>query len=279
MHRFAPLAAALGLALALPARAQEPPVIALAPADTFPTSWNASLVQLPNAPAVFAVVCPPGGTLDVTVWGTDEYTDDSGICMAAVHAGLFGVDGGVATLERRPGRSSYRGSVRHGVTTHDYPAWPRGFRFLRVAPPAADPRDVATIEGVIDAWYGAISGPVGAPRDWARDAALYLPGAVFVVAGEGPAPRSVTPSGFARESDGFLVQSGFVEREIHRLTHEFGRLAHVWSTYEWETADGGTGRGINSIHLWHDGNRWWITHATWDAETPQRPIPARYLPE
>lgn len=144
--------------------------------------------------------------------------------------------------------------------------------------PSSVPSDATSIDGVIDAWYGAISGPVGAPRDWARDAALYLPGAVFVIAGEGATPRSVTPSQFAEESDEFLVRSGFVEREIHRSTRQFGRVAHVWSTYEWETADGQTGRGINSIHLWHDGVRWWITHATWEGETPDRPIPAEFLP-
>lgn len=83
---------------------------------------------------------------------------------------------------------------------------------------------------------------------------------------------------FADENDAFLVRSGFVEREIHRLTHRYGQVGHVWSTYEWETADGETGRGINSIHLWYDGDRWWITHATWANETPQRPIPPEYLP-
>lgn len=277
MHRLPPLAAALGLALAPPLFAQGP-TVTTAPPDTVRATWNSGLDQFRSAPAVLAVVCPPGGTLEENVWGTDEYTDDSGICKAAVHAGLFDLNGGVAVLERRPGLGSYRGSVRHGVTTSDYPAWPRGFRFLRVVAAPADPADAATIDGVLNAWYGAISGPVGAPRDWARDAALYLPGAVFAIAGEGGAPRTATPSAWARENDAGLVRSGFVEREIHRLIHEFGRMAHVWSTYEWETADGETGRGINSIHLWHDGQRWWITHATWDNETPERPIPPEYLP-
>ena len=42
---------------------------------------------------------------------------------------------------------------------------------------------------------------------------------------------------------------------------------------------GDTGRGINGLHLVHDGERWWITHATWDNETAERPIPAEYLPD
>ena len=150
-------------------------------------------------------------------------------------------------------------------------------------PPAdvqADPADVGTIDGIVGAFYDVVSGPPGQPRQWDRDATLYWPGTVFTVPedGEGPGFHNVTPAGFAEESDRFLVESGFVEREIHRETYRFGPVAQVWSTYEWRTADGTTGRGINGLHLVHDGGRWWITHATWDTETADRPIPAEYLP-
>ncbi|MGH7563066.1 MAG: hypothetical protein ACREK5_01400 [Gemmatimonadota bacterium] len=145
----------------------------------------------------------------------------------------------------------------------------------------ADPADVATIDGIVGAFYEVVSGPAGEPRQWDRDATLYWPGTVFTVPedGEGPGFHNVTPAAFADESDRFLVESGFVEREIHRETHRFGPVAQVWSTYEWRTADGETGRGINGLQLLHDGERWWITHATWDNETAERPIPEEYLPD
>ncbi len=142
--------------------------------------------------------------------------------------------------------------------------------------------DVTTIDGIIAAWYEVISGPVGAPRDWGRDATLYLPGIAFTPVEAGPDDTyfttTVAKNDWVREADPFLVESGFVEREIHRVTHRFGGIAHVWSTYEWETAHGRSGRGINSIHLFYDGQRWWITHATWDSERPENPIPPEYLP-
>ena len=144
------------------------------------------------------------------------------------------------------------------------------------------PADVETIDGIIAAWYEVVSGPVGAPRDWSRDATLYLPGIAFTPAEIGPDGRptaaTISKEDWVREADAFLVQSGFVEREIHRVTRRFGNIAHVWSTYAWETAEGERGRGINSIHLFHDGDRWWITHATWDNERPDNPIPPEYLP-
>ncbi len=146
----------------------------------------------------------------------------------------------------------------------------------------AQPEDVESIDGLIAAFYDVISGPAGAPRDWGRDATLYLPGIAFTPAGVDSAGRpraaAVAKDDWVREADPFLTQSGFVEREIHRVTKRFGNIAQVWSTYEWETADGQTGRGVNSIHLYHDGARWWITHATWDSERHDNPIPPEYLP-
>lgn len=143
----------------------------------------------------------------------------------------------------------------------------------------ADPADVGTLDGIVAAFYDVVSGPSGVPRQWERDATLYRPGTAFTIADSSGAYHNVTPAEFAGETDAFLTRSGFVEREIHRETHRFGSVAQVWSTYEWRTADGVTGRGINGIHLVHDGQRWWITHATWDDETPERPIPEEYLPD
>jgi hypothetical protein len=155
----------------------------------------------------------------------------------------------------------------------------------RVTVPVVDPRpeDVGTIDGIVSAFYEVISGPVGRPRDWGRDATLYLEPMSFTIATEDPdtgepAARTISKQQFVDESDAFLVETGFTEREIHRETRQFGNIAHVWSTYEWTTADGQTGRGINGMDLFHDGNRWWITHATWDSERGGDPIPDEYLP-
>ena len=76
-------------------------------------------------------VCPPQGTL-MAVYGTDSYTDDSGACSAAVHAGLITVaEGGVVTIVIGPGRSSYVGSARNGVTSQSFGSWSGSFSFDR----------------------------------------------------------------------------------------------------------------------------------------------------
>jgi hypothetical protein len=148
---------------------------------------------------------------------------------------------------------------------------------------AALPADVETIDGIVHAFYAVISGPIGQPRDWGRDATLYLEPMSFTVVSLDPesgkpVARTISKQEFVDENDAWLVESGFSEREIHRETRGFGNIAHVWSTYEWNTEDGQSGRGINGIDLFHDGSRWWITHATWESEREDNPIPPEYLP-
>ena len=103
--------------------------------------------------------------------------------------------------------------------------------------PAVPPRpdDVATIDGMVKAYYEVVSGPKGRPRDWARDRTLYIKDIRFVpvdVEKDGRVvPRIVDHQTFAESSNG-LAKEGFFEYEIHRVTERYGPIAHVWSTYE-----------------------------------------------
>jgi hypothetical protein len=63
----------------------------------------------------FVHLCPAGGS-QRAIWGTDLYTDDSPVCVAAVHVGAIGfAAGGRVTFEVRPGSSGYVGTLRNGV--------------------------------------------------------------------------------------------------------------------------------------------------------------------
>ncbi len=76
------------------------------------------------------------------------------------------------------------------------------------------------------------------------------------------------------------MKRAFSSAAIHNTTESFGDIAQVFSTYESRhTKDGKPfQRGINSIQLVKDGNRYWIVTILWDGETPATPIPAKYLP-
>lgn len=88
-------------------------------------------------------LCPGEATTAGNVWGVEDYTDDSGICQAAVHAGAIPRTGGVVTLRSLPGRSSYAGALRNGIRSSVFDAWPGSFRFEGVAANAASPASAA----------------------------------------------------------------------------------------------------------------------------------------
>ena len=87
-----------------------------------------------NDDAVLTYACPRGGPLGIQpgpVWGNVVYTDDSAVCVAAVHAGaLTSAEGGSARIVIRPGRDAYDGTTRNGVTTIPFQAWPGSFEVL-----------------------------------------------------------------------------------------------------------------------------------------------------
>lgn len=148
---------------------------------------------------------------------------------------------------------------------------------------AADPKDVSTIDGIVKAFYETITGPKGAPRQWGRDRTLYVPDVRYVGMSEqdGKIRYGVTNhQQYVNATNESFVTKGFTEHEINRVTHRFGNVVHVFSTYEFTNDDrSDTGRGINSIELFWDGTRWWIAFASWDEETPTKPIPKEFLPK
>ncbi len=88
------------------------------------SSWSADAKQLRGQNgSIFTFRCPKGGRAH-TIWGSGIYTDDSSVCTAAVHAGwITRASGGMVKIRIRPGRSSYKGTRRHGITSHRWGRW------------------------------------------------------------------------------------------------------------------------------------------------------------
>ena len=149
-----------------------------------------------------------------------------------------------------------------------------------------NPADVESIDAIITALYDVISGDAGVARDWDRFLSLFVPGATLSPVGRPPGEsayrrRVITPDEYAGGIGESLEANGFHEVEIHRVTEEYGRIAHAFSTYESRRMASDpepSARGINSIQLMNDGSRWWVVSIFWLGEGPDHPIPARYLP-
>jgi hypothetical protein len=147
--------------------------------------------------------------------------------------------------------------------------------------PTAKAEDVASIDAIITTLYAVISGPVGQARDWARMRSLFVPGGRLMPtrtqAGKS-AVRLMEVNDYIALAGPNLERGGFHEKEIARVTEQFGPIAHVFSTYAGKmAADTVETRGINSIQLLHDGTRWWVMNVYWAAETKDLPLPPKYL--
>lgn len=149
----------------------------------------------------------------------------------------------------------------------------------------ANPADVASIDAIIKAVYDAISGEAGQKRDWDRFRNLFYKDARLIPSGKNAqtgiiGARSLSTEDYIARASPNMEKDGFFEREKARRTEIYGNIAHVFSTYESFRKAGEKKpfmRGINSFQLLNDGMRWWIVTIYWQAETPDNPIPKKYL--
>ena len=134
----------------------------------------------------------------------------------------------------------------------------------------------ATLDQLTKALDDAITGAGDKDRTCLRQ--LMMPDVRLVLL-RGPAPRYLTLDNWidAMRNRGSVVMS---ERQIKVETQTFGRMAHLWCTYEVRAnpEDMGVVRGINSIQAVYDGKHWHIVEVMWQDESPTEPIPEKYLP-
>lgn len=145
---------------------------------------------------------------------------------------------------------------------------------LTLLPPSAAaqgarPEDVSSIDGIMQAYYEAVSGPAGGVVDVARDQSLHHPNAWVAIARTDQSGRPTVRVMTLAEYHGDNVPrtDPFWEWETDRHTQRSGNLVHVWSSYASARSPGGDpfDRGVNSVTLFHDGERWWIMGWMFDA--------------
>lgn len=147
-----------------------------------------------------------------------------------------------------------------------------------------NPKDVESTDAIITAAYEILSGEAGVKRDWDRFRTLYHPQARMIPTGKRAngevGTRIMNIEEYIENASPFLEKEGFFEKEISKRIERFGNIAHVLSTYESRHKKRDAkpfSRGINSIQLLFEDNRWWIMNVFWDSETDEKPIPKKYL--
>ena len=143
--------------------------------------------------------------------------------------------------------------------------------------------NIATLDGIIKAYYDVVTVKKGEKVSYERDSLLHIADAQVGWNQQGkdgkPHLKMVSLKEYHKMSDEYLEKNGFYEIEISRKVEKFRSIYHVWSKYETRnTSDGPIiGRGINSIELFFDGIRFWIITWVFDAERTDNPIPSEYL--
>jgi len=143
---------------------------------------------------------------------------------------------------------------------------------------------VQTLDSTIETLYSVISGEKGEVRDWELMRYIFHPDAKLIPTGKNEygnyKARFMTVNDYIDSSGNWLIENGFFEKEIHRVTNTFGNITQVFSTYESFHSEADTNpfmRGINSIQLLNDGKRWWVINIYWQQESKDNRIPEMYL--
>jgi hypothetical protein len=99
--------------------------------DAIAIPWSANATAYRGQMgATLSFECPPNGRPG-SVWGTDTYTADSSICTAAVHSGRIQLQtGGVVQIQIAPGMPQYQGTLRGGIASFNFAAYPASFTIV-----------------------------------------------------------------------------------------------------------------------------------------------------
>ncbi|MGC6431583.1 MAG: hypothetical protein ACON5F_11120 [Jejuia sp.] len=148
-----------------------------------------------------------------------------------------------------------------------------------------DSTKVLTLDKTIKTLYKVISAEKNEERNWNQFKFLFYPNAKLIPTGLNQdyvyKAKYLTLQEYINSSQKWLKMNGFIEKEVSRKVNAFGNIAHVFSTYEcYHSKDEKEPfmRGINSIQLINDEDRWWIVNIYWAQETEEHPIPKKYLP-
>ncbi|MGW8268088.1 MAG: hypothetical protein ACWGSQ_17100 [Longimicrobiales bacterium] len=140
--------------------------------------------------------------------------------------------------------------------------------------------EAGSAEAVVWELYDLVTFPAGAPPDWERGRALFLPEGVVVLRSSRTATTVFSVEGWVQDFISFIERAnvsatGFVERIVRTHSVEFGDIAHVWVLYEAEIP--GAGRppqqGVDSFQLVRRDGTWLIASILNEIPTPDRPVP------
>ena len=144
------------------------------------------------------------------------------------------------------------------------------------------PNEVDAPNHLLVAIYAAISGPAG-ERDWNHFRTLFLPEARFTLTEPKPdgsiVVNCMSVDEFIKTAGDYFQKESFYENGVKNQVFRYGRMVDAISSYESRhaPAEKPFARGINSVQMISNGQRWWVVSIAWDEERPDNPMPKDFL--
>jgi hypothetical protein len=146
--------------------------------------------------------------------------------------------------------------------------------------------DLATVDGLMRAFYSCLDVEKGKQIDSARFMNLFWPGAQLdgIVNSRKDSTKMVnfriTPEEYLDGMKEFTATHRFKEWELGRQTISYGHMMSIFSGYELidvsPKGDTTRIRGVNTFQVFFDGKRWWITYCNYEEESSGNPLPEIY---
>ncbi len=146
--------------------------------------------------------------------------------------------------------------------------------------------NTSSIENIVSSIYEVVSGKKGEERNWELMKIIFHPDARLIMnytnkEGEHEIYFYSVEDYISTFREG-LKQSDLYEKDVKNQIDVFGNMAQVFSTfksYKSKTDEEPFKKGMASIQLFNDGERWWVLSMYWKNESEDSKIPSEYLPE
>lgn len=140
--------------------------------------------------------------------------------------------------------------------------------------------DVQSINAIITAYYDVVSGSSEEPWEFERDTYIHSKNAFITRLDEnGKADTHTLEAEYIPVA--LSPKKDFYEKELKRIVSRYGNIAQVWSAFEIRTDPDVASeiRGLNSIQLHYENERWWIDSWTCEMEMEENNLLIDFLKE
>jgi hypothetical protein len=140
--------------------------------------------------------------------------------------------------------------------------------------------DVKSIDAIIKAYYEVASGSSQEPWEFERDKYIHSENALIIFLYEDGGSESLT-LGALHLDLGLSERQDVYEIELKRKVVQFGNVVQVWSAYELRNEPETTTniRGLASLQLHYEQDRWWIDSWTNQMESDTNSLLTVFLKE